>query len=99
MYAMLITDKQERMMKVIVAVIVTIVYVAVIATRFNQLINPPAVNCEADSVVVVYGDTYWNLEDNANCTGGHSKEDRVDQIIQLNGGSSILQHGQVIYFP
>jgi len=99
MYATLTTTKKGETMKKILIVIMVVVSTAVVAVRINQLINPPAVSCEADNVVAVYGDTYWSLEHDAQCTGGLDKQDRVDAIIQLNGGSTMIQHGQMIYFP
>jgi len=99
MYAIQTTNKKGETMKKILIVIMVVVSAVFIAVRINQLVNPPAVSCEADSVVAVYGDTYWNLEQYANCTGGIDKRDRVDAVIQFNGGSTMIRHGQMIYFP
>ena len=99
MHAIPTTNKKGAAMKKILIILMVIVAVAVIAIRFNELVNPPAVACEATSTVAQYGDTYWNLEQEANCTGGLDKQDRVDAIIELNGGSATVQLGQMIYFP
>jgi len=99
MYAIQTTSKKGETMKKILIIIMVIVAAVVITVRINQFVNPPAVSCKADSVVAVYGDTYWNLEQYANCTGGIDKRDRVDAIIQFNGGSPMLHHGQTVYFP
>ena len=86
------------MKKAIIAILL-IITVAVFALRVNQLVNPPSVSCDASSIVAHSGDTYWTLVDEANCTGGYDKQDRVDQVIKTNGGSATVQHGQKIYFP
>ncbi len=99
MHAISTTSKKGETMKKILIIIMVIVSTAVVAVRINQFINPPAVNCEPVETVAVYGDTYWNLEHDAKCTGGLDKQDRVNAIIELNGGSSMIRHGQVIYFP
>jgi hypothetical protein len=39
------------------------------------------------------------LSSDANCVGGYDKQDRVGQIIDLNGGSANLNHGQLVIFP
>ena len=86
------------MKKAFIAILL-IITVVIVAIRVNQLINPPAVSCNASVIVAHYGDTYWSLVDEANCTGGYDKQDRVEQVIKTNGGSAIIQHGQKIYFP
>lgn len=86
-------------MKKAAIAIMVVAIAAVLAVRVNQLINPPAVSCEAVSLVAVYGDTYWTLSSDAGCVGGYDKQDRVGQIIEFNGGSAMLQHGQMVYFP
>ncbi len=99
MHAIQTNNKKGATMKKAAIAIMVVVIAAVFAVRVNQLINPPAVSCEAESLVAHYGDTYWSLEQEANCTGGYDKQHRVEQIIKLNGGSAMIQHGQKVYFP
>lgn len=99
MYATYNYNKKGATMKKAAIAIMVVFTLAVIAIRIDQLINPPAVSCEAASLVANYGDTYWNLEREANCTGGYDKQDRVGQVIDFNGGSSDLRHGQLVVFP
>ena len=91
-------QKGATMKKVFIAIMVVAV-AAVFAVRVNQLTNPPAVSCEAISTIAHYGDTYWSLETEANCTGGVDKQDRVGAIINHNNGSATIQNGQLILFP
>lgn len=99
MYAIQTTNKKGATMKKMLIILMVIVAVAVVAIRVNELVNPPAVACEATSTVAHQGDTHWDLEQEANCTGGYDKRDRVDAIIELNGGSETIMPGQLIIFP
>ncbi len=99
MHAIQTHNKKGVTMKKAAIAIMAVAVAAVFAVRINQLINPPAVSCEAESLVAHYGDTYWTLVNEANCTGGYDKQDRVEQVIKANGGSATVQNGQKIYFP
>jgi hypothetical protein len=99
MHAIQTNNKKGATMKKVAIAIMVVAVAAVFAVRVNQLINPPAVSCVTDSVVAHSGDTYWTLVEEANCTGGYDKQDRVDAVIKLNGGSAMVQHGQMVYFP
>ena len=99
MYAISTTNKKGATVKKVFIFIMVVAFAVLVAVRVNQLVNPPAVACEAVSTVAHQGDTYWNLEQEANCTGGYDKRDRVDAIIELNGGSETIMPGQLILFP
>jgi hypothetical protein len=99
MHVTSIQAKKGEAVRKIFVFIMAIAATAFFAVCINRLINPPAVACEAFSTVAWYGDTYWSLEHQANCTGGYDRQDRVYQIIEFNGGSSLLRQGQVVYFP
>lgn len=99
MYAISTINKKGATMKKMLIIIMVVAAVVITAIRINELVNPSAVSCEAVSTVAHYGDTYWTLEQEAVCTGGYDKQDRVDAIIEFNGGSATIQNGQMIYFP
>jgi hypothetical protein len=81
----------------LITVLIAVLAVLAIITFVDASNNP--VSCQVDSLVAVYGDTYWTLSSDANCIGGYDKQDRVGQIIDLNGGSANLNHGQLVIFP
>lgn len=99
MYAISTINKRGETVKKVFIFIMVVAFAVLVAVRVNQFVNPSAVSCEAVSTVAHYGDTYWTLEQEAICTGGYDKRDRVDAIIEFNGGSATIQNGQMIYFP
>jgi hypothetical protein len=82
--------------KLIMAIIAVLSVLAIVS--FVDASNNP-VSCQVDSLVATYGDTYWTLSSDAGCVGGYDKQSRVGQIIDLNGGSADLRHGQLVIFP
>jgi len=82
--------------KIIMAIIAVLSVLAIVS--FVDASNDP-VSCQVDSLVATYGDTYWTLSSDAGCVGGYDKQDRVGQIIKLNGGFADLRHGQLVIFP
>ena len=91
-------QKGETVKKVFIFIMAVACAVLVIV-RVNQFINPPAVTCEAKSMVAEYNDTMWGLTNKALCTGGWDMRDRVDAVINENGGSAKVMPGQLIIFP
>ena len=81
----------------LITVLIAVLAVLAIITLVEASNNP--VHCQVDSLVAVYGDTYWTLSSDAGCVGGYDKQDRVGQLIDLNGGSANLNHGQLVIFP
>ena len=68
--------------------------------QIDQMINPPAVTCQASILTVATGDTYWNMSDKAVCVGGYDKQDRVGEIIKFNNDRfGQLMPGQIVIFP
>lgn len=58
-----------------------------------------SVTCSKDSVVATYGDSFWTLDSQADCKGGLNKQDRINQLIEFNGGQDQIRHGQLVIFP
>jgi hypothetical protein len=57
------------------------------------------VTCSSESVVATYGDSYWGLDSLADCKGGLNKQDRISQLIEMNGGKDQIRQGQLVIFP
>jgi len=81
----------------LITVMIAVLAVLAIAIFVEKNNNP--VSCRVHSFVAAYGDTYWRLSSDAGCVGGYDKQDRVGQIIELNGGSGNLSPGQLVIFP
>ena len=81
----------------LITVLIAVSAVLAIITFVEASNNP--VSCQVDSLVAAYGDTYWTLSSDAGCVGGYDKQSRVGHIIDLNGGSANLNHGQLVIFP
>jgi hypothetical protein len=58
-----------------------------------------SVTCSKDSVVATYGDSFWTLDSQADCKGGLNKQDRISQLIELNGGQDQIRQGKLVIFP
>jgi hypothetical protein len=58
-----------------------------------------SVTCSKDSVVATYGDSFWTLDSQADCKGGLNKQDRINQLIEFNGGQDQIRQGQLVIFP
>jgi hypothetical protein len=57
------------------------------------------ISCSSESIVASYGDSYWTLDSLANCNGGLNKQERISQIIEMNGGKDQIRQGQLVIFP
>lgn len=57
------------------------------------------VSCSSESIVASYGDSYWTLDSLADCKGGLNKQDRISQLIEMNGGEDQIRQGQLVIFP
>jgi len=58
-----------------------------------------SVTCSSESIIASYGDSYWSLDSQANCKGGLNKQDRISQLIEMNGGKDQIRQGQLVIFP
>lgn len=58
-----------------------------------------SVTCSSESIIASYGDSYWSLDSQANCKGGLNKQDRISQLIEMNGGENQIRQGQLVIFP
>jgi hypothetical protein len=86
-------NMKDKLIMAIIAVLSVLAIVSLVDASNNP------VSCQVDSLVATYGDTYWTLSSDAGCVGGYDKQSRVGQIIDLNGGSADLRHGQLVIFP
>jgi hypothetical protein len=58
-----------------------------------------SVTCSSESTIASYGDSYWSLDSQAGCKGGLNKQDRISQLIEMNGGEDQIRQGQLVIFP
>jgi hypothetical protein len=64
---------------------------------FNGVKNAQSYDCNGPTnIVAMNGDTMWAIA-HRSCTGHVGNA--VHNIIQLNGNTSLLQPGQVVYLP
>ena len=83
--------------KALVGMLVALIAGLVLGLFGNLSIQ--SVTCSKDSVVATYGDSFWTLDSQANCKGGLNKQDRISQLIEMNGGENQIRQGQLVIFP
>ncbi len=70
-----------------------------LAVGFFGKLGIEPVTCPTESIVANYGDSFWTLDSQLGCEGGLNKQDRINQLIEFNGGQYQIRQGQLVIFP
>lgn len=94
-----VMQKIKAITKAVAIAIAVVLITLLIGVRIYQLTVAPAVVCEVSNLTAKEGYTYWQIDSIALCVGGFDKQDRINKIIDFNGGSASIRIGQVINLP